>query len=241
MIVIFTDYGLNGPYLGQIVSDLYQQTPGQPVVTLLADAPRYNPRASAYLLSAFTRDFPADTVFFSVIDPGVGSYVDKPIIMKSDGRWYVGPDNGLFDMVARTSHDLQTWEISWQPGHLSNTFHGRDLYAPVCGMLANKQTPPGNIIKWVDQRNWPDDLHEIIYIDRFGNAMTGIRAGQIDSSTILEVNGHSLSGAGKFSDMKPEQGFWYENSYGLVEIAVNKGSAKKLLGIAIEDIVSNRQ
>ena len=86
MIVIFTDYGLNGPYLGQIVSDLYQQTPGQPVVTLLADAPRYNPRASAYLLSAFTRDFPADTVFFSVIDPGVGSYVDKPIIMKSSLR-----------------------------------------------------------------------------------------------------------------------------------------------------------
>jgi S-adenosyl-L-methionine hydrolase (adenosine-forming) len=238
MIVIFTDYGLQGPYLGQIDAVLAGLAPDQRVITLLADAPRYNPRACAYLLAAFTRDLPADTVFFAVVDPGVGSNLDSPVIMNADGHWYVGPDNGLFDMVARGSSKLKSWQINWRPERLSNTFHGRDLYAPVCAMIANKQATPGDLFEWTDRHQWPVDLLEIIYIDNFGNAMSGLRSNQLEPSSLVEVCGHSLKAAGKFNDVKPGQGFWFENSYGLVEIAINQGSASESLGIEISDQIS---
>ena len=237
MIVIFTDYGLHGPYLGQIKSVLAQGASDQRIITLLADAPRFNPKACAYLLASFARDFPMGTVFFVVVDPGVGSDVDKPVIIHADGCWYVGPDNGLFDIIARNASNLKAWKISWRPQHLSNTFHGRDLYAPVCGKLADGQPPPGEEFNWTDRHHWEEDLNEIIYIDHFGNAMTGIGGGKLDTSLALGVAGHKLKNAGKFSDVEPGEAFWYENSYGLVEIAVNMGSAAQKLGISVGDEV----
>ncbi len=237
MIVLFTDYGLTGPYLGQVEIVLNDIVPHSRVVTLMADAPPHNPKASAYLLSALGRNLPANSVVFSVVDPGVGSNNDKPIIIKAIDKWYVGPDNGLFDLVCRNSDDICTWEITWQPNNLSNTFHGRDLYAPVCAMLEMGENPPGVEFKWQDQHNWPNALDEIIYIDQFGNCMTGIPKGQLSNEAILEVSGNLFKQAITFANVRQGQGFWYENSSGLVEIAVNQGSAAKLFGLEISDKV----
>ena len=78
MIALFTDYGLHGPYLGQVQAVLHRLLPGEKIINLLADAPRNNPRASAYLLAAFSRACAAQpgTIFFAVVDPGVGSFQD---------------------------------------------------------------------------------------------------------------------------------------------------------------------
>jgi S-adenosyl-L-methionine hydrolase (adenosine-forming) len=238
MVVIFTDYGYQGPYLGQIYSVLEQYAPEVRIITLLADAPRFKPKASAYLLRAITSNFPAGTVFFSVVDPGVGSNIDRPIIMEIDKRFYVGPDNGLFDLVARINSNIKTWYIDWKPEYLSNTFHGRDLYAPICGMLANKKIPTRKEFQWVDQHNWQDDLYEIIHIDHFGNAMTGIRANKLDGGICMEVSGHLVNSAQCFSDVKPGVGFWYENSFGLVEFAVNQGRANVQLEIEVGEKIT---
>ena len=73
MIVLFTDFGLEGPYTGQVKAVLYQAAPGVPVVELFADAPAGQPKPAAYLLAAYGIWFPPGTVFFAVIDPGVGS------------------------------------------------------------------------------------------------------------------------------------------------------------------------
>lgn len=150
----------------------------------------------------------------------------------------MGPNNGLFDLVARNNKKINSWNVNWKPEKISKTFHGRDLYAPLCGMLANNQVPQGDEFKWVDKNNFPDNLYEIIYIDNFGNAMTGIRTGQIDSKTCLMISGHTLKNAQTFSDVNPDSGFWFENSYGLVEIAINRGSAKKEMGLNIGVIVN---
>ncbi len=77
---------------------LHQEAPGVPVIDLFANAPAHDPRASAYLLAAFSAGFPKNTVFFAVVDPGVGG-ARKPGVLKADGRWYVGPDNGLFEII----------------------------------------------------------------------------------------------------------------------------------------------
>ena len=106
MIVLFTDFGLHGPYTGQMKAVLHQWAPGIPVVDLFADAPVGNPKASAYLLAAYAVWFPAGTVFLCVVDPGVGG-MRPAIILKADGRWYVGPGNGLFELVQRRAGKTQ--------------------------------------------------------------------------------------------------------------------------------------
>ena len=100
MIVLFTDFGLQGPYTGQMKVVLYRMAPGIPAVDLFADAPAGNPKASAYLLAAYAEWFAAGTVFLAVVDPGVGG-TRPPIILEADGRWYVDPGNGLFELVER--------------------------------------------------------------------------------------------------------------------------------------------
>ena len=232
MIALFTDYGLHGPYLGQVQAVLHRLLPGEKIINLLADAPRNNPRASAYLLAAFSQAFAADreTIFFSVVDPGVGSFQDQPVVIKADGQWYVGPDNGLFDIVCRRSSGVQCRRIDWRPETLSASFHGRDLYAPTIAMIRNNEVP-GEEITWQDRHGWPDDLCEIIYVDHFGNCMTGIRAEMLDTTKVIRVNGAAIAFADTFSSVSNGAAFWYRNSQGLVEIAVNGGSAEERLNL----------
>lgn len=231
MILLFTDYGLEGPYLGQVQACLATQAPRQNVINLFADAPRHNPKASAYLLAAYSRDLPKDSIFCCVVDPGVGTFQDKPAILRLDGSCYVGPDNGLFDIVVRQASSVESWEITWRPDKLSDSFHGRDLYAPVCAMLANGQAVLKTEIHWQDRHGWPDDLSEVVYIDHFGNCLTGMRAERLGEDMLIEINGRHIGFAKTFSTVKPGQAFWYRNSNGLVEIAVNSGKASKSLAI----------
>jgi len=233
MIFLFTDYGLEGPYIGQVESVLYQLAPQAKVINLMADAPRHDPKASAYLLASLVSKIPQGSVIFSVVDPGVGSGTDKPTAIKIDGRWFVGPDNGLFDIVAKQAKEILAWHITWKPENLSNSFHGRDLYAPVCAMLENKQQIPGDRVGWTDKHQWPDDLYEVIYIDHFGNCMTGIRVAYLSQQTVLRINDQDIVHAATFSDVSAGESFWYENSNGLVEIVVNQGSVEEILELKI--------
>ena len=235
MIVLFTDYGLQGPYIGQVEAVLYLHAQDKKVINLIADAPRQNPKASAYLLAAVTQDFPGGTIFFCVVDPGVGSFKDEPVVMKIDKRWYVGPDNGLFDIVTRRATQVECWKINWRPQKLSASFHGRDLYAPVCAMIANGLDIPGEKIEWRNKHDWPDNLNEIIYIDHFGNCVTGRSAGEVSKETVLKVGKIKVTHANTFSAVPEGQACWYENSNGMVEITVNHGRADEVLGLTIGD------
>lgn len=232
MIVLFTDYGLGGPYTGQVKAVLAREAPGIPVVDLFADAPAANPKASAYLLAAYAAWFPPGGVFLAVVDPGVGG-ARAPLVVRADDRRYVGPDNGLFELVARRAAEVLVWEVTWRPERLSASFHGRDLFAPVAAQLALGEAPPGRLAAMTRHEDWPDDLAEVVYVDRFGNAMTGLRAGSIPAGARLSAGGRSLARAATFADLPEGEAFWYENSNGLVEIAVNRGNAAAALGLAI--------
>jgi S-adenosylmethionine hydrolase len=212
---------------------LHQMAPAVPAIDLFADAPMGNPKASAYLLAAYAAWFPVGTVFLCVVDPGVGG--PRPaIVLETDGRWYVGPGNGLFELVRRRAIKTRSWDIDWRPERLSASFHGRDLFAPVAAMLALGEPPPGQPRGGeADRRaDWPDDLCEIVYVDHFGNAMTGLRAAVLPPDARLAAAGHILERERTFSDRPPGSAFWYENSNGLAEIAVNQGRADRDLGLA---------
>ena len=239
MIVLFTDFGWNGPYLGQVKAVLRRMAPDADIIDLLADAPPHNPKAAAYLLAALLDGFPRGSVFLCVVDPGVGGERTAGII-EAEGRWFVGPDNGLFELVVRRARGEVTWhEILWRPATLSATFHGRDLFAPVAANLAQGRLPrcAARPIDQIRRRDWPEDLAEIVYIDGFGNAMTGIRASTLPPETLLNVNQVDLSFADTFSKVPLGQAFWYENSSGLVEIAINQGRTDQTLGLEIGSTV----
>jgi S-adenosylmethionine hydrolase len=233
MIVLFTDFGLQGPYIGQVKAVLCQLAPAHPVIDLCADAPAYDPRCSAYLLAAYVSAFPAGSVFCAVVDPGVGSRRREAVVVEAGGRWYVGPDNGLFCRVAATDPAARCWRIDWRPAVLSATFHGRDLFAPVAARLANGEAPPGDLFPQALSLNgdWPADHAAVIYTDHFGNALTGIRAEAMEENDVLDVHGKTLAFARTFDDVAVGEGFWYRNANGLIEIALNQGSAADHYGL----------
>ena len=234
MIVLFSDFGLEGPYTGQVKTVLYQTAPTVPVIDLFADAPAGKPKPAAYLLAAYAVWFPPGTVILAVVDPGVGG-TRGAVIVEADGRWYVGPDNGLFELVQRRALAVRSWDILWRPGAMSASFHGRDLFAPIAGQLARGIFPsePQRSDEIGRCADWPDDLAEIVYIDRYGNAMTGLRAAVLADTTYLRVSGRVLPRARTFSDVPAGTAFWYENSNGLAEIAVNAGRADAALDLAL--------
>ncbi len=239
MIVLFTDFGLSGPYTGQVKAVLHQLSAGVPIVDLFADLPAAKPKPAAYLLAAYGPWFPLGTVLMAVVDPGVGG-TRAAVVVEADGRSYVGPDNGLFEIVLRRAGALKTSEILWRPDRLSASFHARDLFAPVAARLAAGTLPTDALRDAGVSRlsDWPDDLPEIVYIDHYGNAVTGLRAAALPKKTGLAVGGWVLRRARTFSDVPPGTAFWYENSNGLAEIAANAGRADSALSLAIGTPVS---
>ncbi|HEC16919.1 MAG TPA: hypothetical protein ENI99_10175 [Sedimenticola sp.] len=238
MIALVTDFGAQGPYVGQMEAVLAAGAPGVPVINLVSDAPVARPQASAYLTAALAAQMPAQTLFLAVIDPGVGGE-RRGLVLRTDRSWFVGPDNGLLAIAARRSEECRLWTIDWRPPGLSASFHGRDLFAPVAARLARGEAPPGEPADPGDMagRHWPDDLAECIYVDHYGNLFTGLRAKGVDRKALLEAGRHRLRYARTFCEAPPGAAFWYENSCGLVEIAVNRGRADRLLGLGIGDPV----
>lgn len=241
MIVLFTDFGLQSPYLGQIKAKLYQFAPSVPVIDLFSDLPKYDSLAAAYLLAAYQRGIPKNSVFLCVVDPGVGDEKRKAVVLKTEEQWFVGPENDLFNVVAAEKGVQSYWEIIWRPRILSASFHGRDLFAPVAAKLAT-QSAHENLLKprVVPElfATTPINLEQIIYIDHFGNLITGIRAGHIEPSARLVVQQQSIGYARTFSSVTKGNCFWYENANGLLEIAVNQGSAHASLNVTVGEKVS---
>ena len=236
-ILLFTDFGAADLYVGQVKAVLQRHAPVVPVIDLLHEAPAFNVRASAHLLAAMIGRFDADNVFLAVVDPGVGGARDA-LVMNADGQWYVGPDNGLLSVVGARAHKGDCWRIIWRPEQCSASFHGRDLFAPVAAILALQASVPKGWLEHVDKPSVEfggDDLPEIIYVDHYGNAHSGIRASGIQREAQLQVGGLRLPFARVYSKMPEGAAFWYENSQGLVEIAVTCGSAAQRLGLKIGD------
>ena len=233
MIALFTDFGAAGPYVGQIKAVFAASVPRVAVIDLMHDAPAFQPKRAAYLLAALVAGLPKGTIILGVVDPDVGHAARRPVVVEAGGRFLVGPDNGLFAIAARRHQGPHWWQITWRPETSSATFHGRDLFAPVAAMLADGAPPPGARLDAAQTvgADWPDDLSEIVYLDGYGNAMTGIRADSVPQDAVLNVHGRKIAGATTFSDVPAGAAFWYRNAFDLVEIAVNRGRAAAVLDL----------
>ncbi|HEY6820443.1 MAG TPA: SAM-dependent chlorinase/fluorinase [Burkholderiales bacterium] len=230
-MVLFTDFGSRDLYVGQVKAVLAERAPRARVVDALHDAPAFAIEPAAHLLAALAPRYPRNAVFFAVVDPGVGGPRDA-IAVRADGRTFVGPDNGLLSIVWQRARRRRCWRITWRPRKLSRSFHGRDLFAPVAAALA-KRVPRGWLApkRRLDVDLPAEDLAQVMYIDHYGNAMTGLRAASVSPNSEIRANGKTLRRGNTFEAARAP--FWYENSIGLVELAAPRASAARLLRLKV--------
>lgn len=234
MILTFTDFGSHAPYLAQMKAAALRECADARLLDLVTDAPAFRPRPAGYLLAHYVTDFPAGTVVIGVVDPGVGTD-RRPVVVHAGGRWFVGPDNGLFAPALRLAGGGEAWRVAWRPERVSASFHGRDIFAPVAGRIARGLPPPGQPIEpdsLVGMAD-PDDHDAIIYVDGYGNAITGRRADTVAADAVIHVAAQTVRPARTFGDVPVGAAMWYRNANDLVEIAVNQGRADAALGIGV--------
>jgi S-adenosylmethionine hydrolase len=234
MIVIVTDFGVRDPYLAQMQAVLVHEAPGIPFITLFPELPAYAVQASAYLIAAYVMEFSAGTVFLGVVDPGVGT--DRlPVVIEADGRWFVGPDNGLFEVIKMRAETVRQWRIDYRPAQCSDSFHGRDIFAPVAARLALGEPVPGVEMEAesISAQHWPQDLLRLVYCDHYGNAVTGLRGIMVSVSDHFQVKGQELTYARTFGEVPARQAFWHINANGLVEFSMNQSDITKTLGLTV--------
>ena len=236
MIYLFTDFSYQGPYVGELKSVLEAgKSPGQSIIDLMHDAPKFNSVASAYLLAALSQRFQPGDACLGVVDPGVGNEQRRPIIIEADGVIYSGPDNGLFSQIIARAKTVVVNEVIWRPEQLSNSFHGRDLFSPALLKVLNREELALRQIAEQDLigADWASDLDKVIYIDGFGNLITGRRAMTMSNKQVIHIAGHEVEYAETFFAQERGKPFWYVNSMGLVEIAVNQGTADRYFGVEV--------
>jgi S-adenosylmethionine hydrolase len=234
LFALFTDYGLGGPWVGQLHALIRRTCPSAGIIDLQHDLPAFRPHAAGLLLARMLAHLPDGAWVLAVVDPGVGSE-RRGLVLELNGRVLVGPDNGLFAPLLARAQRIRF--IDEAPPTASDTFHGRDWFGPVLVRLAR-----GESVALIEAaagecvgHDWPGSLAEIIYVDHFGNLVTGIPAGGLDTDQVLHIAGYVLRHARTFADVPRGEAFWHANALGLLELSVNQGSAAELLGLRVGD------
>ncbi len=243
VIAFLTDFGLKDHYVGVMKGVALSICPEAILVDLTHEVAPQNIAQGAYLLGASFRYFPKGTIFVAVVDPGVGTE-RRGLCVVAEGRFFVGPDNGLFTLVYDRTQEFVAYELQNQTYFLpqqSATFHGRDIFAPVAAHLARGLNPSalGPQVKDPVRLPWPQVSLEpgrirgaVIYVDRFGNLVTNISQEHLEGKSIKTVYfvGRRLPFKHTYAEVAPGKPLALIGSDGLLEIAVSKGSAAKFFG-----------
>lgn len=241
VITLLTDFGTADYFVGAVKGAILSVNPSAVIVDITHEIPPQDIEAGAFTLLAAYKTFLAGTIHVAVVDPGVGS-TRRPIIVKTNEQFFVGPDNGLFTYIydREPSHQIVhvTADRFFRPS-VSSTFHGRDIFAPVAAALS----------KGVVLEEFGDEINDqvrlpsleaplrVIHIDRFGNCVTNITRDRRWGSVV--INGRTIRELRQFYGEGDEETlFAIWGSAGFLEISVNGGSAAKILDAKRGDAVS---
>jgi S-adenosylmethionine hydrolase len=251
LITLTTDFGLKDPFVGVMKGVIARINPSAAVVDLTHGIPPQDVLAAAMILRDATKYFPRGTIHVAVVDPGVGS-ARRPVLLESNEAYFVGPDNGIFSFVFEERQPSRIVHLSNPRYYLeptSATFHGRDIFAPLAAYLSLGVAPDafGETLNNYARISWPSILRsdrsvagEIVYIDGFGNLFSNIReqdlAGLKRERVIITMGALTIRGlARNYAAVEKGQPLAVVNSWGLLEIAANGGSAARLLHASIGD------
>ena len=251
LVTLLTDFGTRDYFVGAMKGALLAVNPRATIIDLTHEIPAHDIAAGAFALLAAHDAFPAGTIHVAVVDPGVGS-TRRPVVVATHDYFFVGPDNGLFSYICARGTDVRAFHLTNEKyfrAPISDTFHGRDIFAPVAGALSNGVLPEelGAEIKdivrlpaLVPQRAEDGTLTAaVINIDRFGNCVTNITRADLSAEAIaggmsLQVGAHYVRSFRRFyaeGDFVPRAIFAIWGSAGFLEISAAQDSAARLLGI----------
>jgi S-adenosylmethionine hydrolase len=235
-IALLTDFGTRDPYVAAMKGVLASRT-NVPVVDLTHEIAPFDVLEAAWFLGTVVPYWPAGTIFVCVVDPGVGTS-RRILACEGDGRVFLAPDNGLLTFVSSgQTHSVENQTLFLQNG--SNTFHGRDRFAPVAAALANgmpiEEVGPridGMVTLDYEPPAYSDDLvyGTVVAIDRFGNVLTDVDASRIPFAPFAtHIGGHVVDRLEtSYGDAAPGP-FLIIGSTGCIEISIaNKSAAEEL-------------
>jgi S-adenosylmethionine hydrolase len=236
-ITLLTDFGTSDYFVGAMKGVILSINPQAVIVDITHEIPAQDVAAGAFTLLAAYDAFPEGTIHVAVVDPGVGS-ARRPIVVSAGNHLFVGPDNGIFTHVYDRNPSFDAFHITAtehfrQP--VSNTFHGRDIFAPVAAALSTG-IDPSYLGPRIDDpiRLFKSAEPQIIHIDRFGNLVTNITPEQFENGMSLLVNGKAIRAFRRFFGENvgaADEPFAIWGSAGFLEIAVNGRSAAEVLGV----------
>jgi S-adenosylmethionine hydrolase len=255
IITLTTDFGLKDPYVAEIKAVVLDVCPAATIVDVSHEIDKFNTRMGAYILASASAHFPNGTIHVAVVDPGVGTK-RKPILIQTKHASFVGPDNGILTLAARNQGTEHVYEITNQNlmlPKISDTFHGRDVFAPAAARLAGG-TPPADFGPQTHRIVTPDFtkvikkknmlLGEVLYIDSFGNIITNIYEKQLESINIqktvsmkLGKTRLSLRLCRSYAEVRAQKPLALIGSHNFLEIAINQGNASKTLNANVGEKV----
>lgn len=185
VIALLTDFGLDNHYVGVMKGVIAGACPDAVVIDITHGVPPQDVMTAAIELHAAIPYFPPQTIFVVVVDPGVGT-ARRALAARAQGQQFIGPDNGVFDLVLRRGEPLAAYELhpsgAFRPA-VGRTFEGRDRFAPAAASLAlgAPLADIGTPMTWRPTLVWPEPrrdeesvVGEVVHVDRFGNLVTNI-------------------------------------------------------------------
>ena len=258
LVTLLTDFGTADPYVAAMKGVILRACPAATIVDISHDIPPQDVTAAALVLAQAAPYFPPGTLHVVVVDPTVGT--DRRILAgRFAGQLFLFPDNGVITFVAETMA-MQVLAVvraaeSAGTASVSMTFHGRDVFAPLAGQILNgldiaRLGPPPSTYKTLDLPRPIEQedrlIGRVIYADRFGNLISNVPAEAVRRRW-LDTGQLIVSCAGRqvgpiqatYAHAKEGEALALFNSMGLLEVAVNRGSAAQKLaaGVGSEVIV----
>jgi S-adenosylmethionine hydrolase len=246
LVTLTTDFGTSDFYVAAMKAVLIRHCPDVRLIDVTHAVPRHDILCGSITLERAVDGFPPGTIHLAVIDPGVGT--DRRLLVAGlNGQTIVCPDNGLVTWPWRRLGPGRAHELVWRPARASETFHGRDVMAPVAGRLAAGE-PLSDLARPIDDPVLLDispaaarGCGRVIHIDHFGNATTNVLHDAIRGQAVRQVavRGRKVGRVRRtYWDVAPGKPLALIGSSGLLEIAVRDGSAAADLRIRVGDEVS---
>jgi S-adenosylmethionine hydrolase len=248
VITLTTDFGHKGPFVAVVKGVILNRAPNTRILDLTHEILAHWPAEAGFWLSRAYRYFPQGSLHLAIVDPGVGT--ERNIIAAEyDGHLFLAPDNGLLPVVFDSDHPVRIhrmssdWHARQNWPEPSQTFHGRDIFAPMAAEMAAGRIRPEDIGPAVDDivpslleapvvRN-NEIRGSVVTIDHFGNLITNIDAKLLTAAEKLRVRvaGMQLNLAQTYGNKQPGEFLALINSFGVVEVARAEGSAADSLGL----------
>lgn len=240
-----TDFGLKDPYAAEMKATILSICPNAAIVDITHEIPKFNIRMGAYTLASAAPYFPKGSVHVAVVDPGVGTK-RRSILIQTTQAFFIGPDNGILVLAAKKQSITSIHELAnpqFMLPKVSNTFHGRDIFAPAAAHLLNEVKPEefGPEIREAIKPEFAKTtrkndvlIGEVLHIDDFGNIITNINEKEVAQSRLKEAVNVELPTCKlklylfkAYGETKPHQPLALIGSHGFLEIALNQGNAAK--------------